>query len=131
MKIKWILISSVLFATNAFGAYNMGSVQEGNGYLAGRCKDLECINQNIQMIDRQIADLVNRRSAFVQAGAQLKNADVLAPKTPTGENQSVEGAVDQSKNSGADPGANSGVFKELNKQSQEMEKKILDKSNPQ
>ena len=54
-----------------------GNLTEGYGYLADRCKDLGCVQQNLQMIDGQIAALVAKRLSFVKRAAQIKNNSVL------------------------------------------------------
>lgn len=94
------------------------------------CEDYECVQNNIQMIDTQIAALVAKRLAYVKRGAEIKNHDVRLPKEPGGYSGSGQ-SPETAKAIGGSPGATGNVFKELNKQSDEYEKQFLKKGGPQ
>ena len=100
------------------------NVAEGYDWLAKQCNDLDCIQGNMDMIDGQIATLVTKRLAFVKRGAQLKNTNVLAPKT-AGYGNISQRAGEQAKQMGSSAGAMGGIFNALQKQSDDYEKKYL------
>lgn len=95
--------------------------------MTGNCETYECVQNNVQMIDTQIAALVAKRLAYVKRGAEIKNHDVRLPKEPGGYHGSGQSA-ETAKAIGGSPGATGNVFKELNKQSDDYEKQFLKKS---
>src|SRR5579883_1367753 len=59
--------------------YIDGTALQGYQYIADRsCKDISCVQQNIKLIDQEIANLLARRLAFVYRGAQLKNSAIVS-----------------------------------------------------
>lgn len=115
-----VLIMSPLMAlaqSNLYGGYET---------MTQNCEDYECVQNNIQMIDTQIAALVAKRMAYVKRGAEIKNHDVRLPKEPGGWSGSGQ-APETAKEIGGAPGATGNVFKALNKQSDEYEKQFLKK----
>lgn len=100
------------------------NISEGYDFLAKQCNDLDCIQGNLDMIDSQIAALVTKRLAFVKRGAQIKNTNVLAPKT-AGYGNLSERAGEQAKAMGVSSGALGGIFDALQKQSEDYEKQYL------
>ena len=104
-------------------------MSEGYDWLTTQCKDLDCISDNLDMIDKQIATLVAKRLAFVKRGAELKNTNVLAPKTP-GYGNTTQEASDQAGQMGTSKKVVGGVFDAIQKQSDAYEKKYL-KAPPQ
>jgi chorismate mutase len=100
------------------------NMSEGYDWLTTQCKDLDCISDNLDMIDKQIATLVAKRLAFVKRGAELKNTNVLAPKTP-GYGSTTQDARDQAGQMGTSKKVVGGVFDAIQKQSDAYEKKYL------
>ena len=102
------------------------NLSQGYDSLATQCKDLQCVADNLDLIDQQIGALVAKRLAYVKRGADLKNTNVLAPKAPgAGYGNAVEQATAQAKGMGTSKGAVGSVFESIQKQSNEYEKKYL------
>lgn len=121
----WLVIA--LFPLVTFSQDS--NITEGYEWLSQQCKDLQCIEDNLGNIDAQIATLVAKRLAFVKRGAEIKNGNVLAPKTP-GYGDVTKRATEQAEEIGTSKGSVGSVFETLNKQSNEYEKKYL-KAPPQ
>lgn len=119
---KFFLALIILFPIFTFA--QTSNISEGYDFLAKQCNDLDCIQGNIDMIDAQIATLVTKRLAFVRRGAQIKNTNVLAPKT-VGYGNLSQRAGDQAKAMGTSAGTLSGVFDAIQKQSEDYEKQYL------
>jgi chorismate mutase len=105
------------------------NMSEGYDFLTTQCKELGCIEDNLDMIDKQIATLVAKRLAFIKRGAEIKNTNVLAPKTP-GYGNTTQEASDQAGQMGTSKKVVGGVFDAIQKQSDAYEKKYL-KAAPQ
>lgn len=107
-------------------AQTSSNLSEGYDYLATQCKDLQCVSDNLELIDQQIGALVAKRLAYVKRGATLKNNNVLAPKgVGAGYGNSVQRATNQAVEMGASKGAVGSVFDSIQKQSNEYEQKYL------
>ncbi len=107
-------------------AQTSSNLAEGYDYLATQCKDLQCVSDNLELIDQQIGALVAKRLAYVKRGADLKNHNVLAPKEAgAGYGNSVQRATSQAAEMGASKGAVGSVFESIQKQSNEYEQKYL------
>lgn len=100
------------------------NLSQGYDFLAKQCNDLDCIQANMDMIDGQIAALITKRLAFVKRGAEIKNTNVLAPKT-VGYGNISERAGDQAKAMGTSASTMGGVFDAIQKQSEDYEKQYL------
>ena len=119
---RWLIFLVLPVAATA----QTSNLAEGYDYLATQCKELQCISDNLEMIDQQIGALVAKRLAFVKRGAQLKNSNVLAPKAAgSGYGNSIERATSQATEMGTSKGAMGSVFESIQKQSNEYEKKYL------
>lgn len=121
MRYSFLLIASLLPAT-LFA--QSSTVTEGYDFLAKQCGDLQCIQDNLDMIDSQITSLVTKRLSFVKHGAELKNSNVLAPKAP-GYGNASERAGNQAQQLGSSSSAVGPVFEAIQKQSDEYEKQYL------
>ena len=99
---------------------------EGYEWVAEKCKTIQCIDENLQIIDNQISILIAKRMAYVKRGAELKARDVRSPKVPRSEEESLQGVKGRAQQQGYSPDVADGIFKEINKQSSEYEKQILD-----
>lgn len=119
---KYCVLAVALFPLVTFSQDS--SISEGYEWLSQQCKDLQCIQDNLSNIDAQIAALVAKRLAFVKRGAELKNGNVLAPKTP-GYGDTTKRATEQAEQIGTSKGSVGSVFETLDKQSNEYEKKYL------
>lgn len=100
------------------------NLSQGYDFLAKQCNDLDCIQANMDMIDGQIAALISKRLAFVKRGAEIKNTNVLAPKT-VGYGNISERAGEQAKAMGSSASTLGGVFDAIQKQSEDYEKQYL------
>jgi chorismate mutase len=102
------------------------NLSEGYDYLATQCKEIQCIADNLELIDQQIGALIAKRLAYVKRGAELKNTNVLVPKEAgAGYGNTVEKATAQATEMGASKGAVGSVFESIQKQSNEYEQKYL------
>lgn len=99
---------------------------EGYDWVADKCNSMQCIDENLEIIDNQISILIAKRMAYVKRGAQIKTRNVRLPNQPRSEEESLRGVKGRAKIQGYDPGAASSIFKEINKQSSEYEKQYLD-----
>jgi chorismate mutase len=100
-----------------------GTAIEGYSMLANRyCKDISCVQQNIKLIDSQIADLLARRLAFVKRGAELKNSAIVSGNVQLGPNNIME-VTRQAQAQGYPPEIAQAVFQEINRQSEAFEDK--------
>jgi chorismate mutase len=103
--------------------YINGTALQGYEYIATRsCKDLSCIQQNIKLIDSQIADLLARRLAFIKRGAQLKNSSIVSGSVQTDPNVITQ-VIRQAQSQGYEPEIAQSVFKEIDKESKAFESK--------
>lgn len=99
-----------------------GTAMEGYELVARSCKDMRCVQQNIQVIDSQIADLIARRLAFVKRGAQLKTSVVVSDNIQS--NPSIINQVTkQAQYQGYPPEIAQSIFREIDKQSANYESK--------
>lgn len=114
----------LLFLFPMFVSAQPSNVAEGYDWLAKQCNDLDCIQANMDMIDSQIASLVTKRLSFIKRGAQIKNTNVLAPKT-VGYGNISQRAGDQAKAMGSSAKTMGGVFDAIQKQSEDYEKQYL------
>jgi len=119
---RWTLLLLLPTLATAQGS----NLSEGYDNLATQCKEIQCIADNLELIDQQIGALVAKRLAYVKRGAELKNTNVLAPKEAgAGYGNTVEKATAQATEMGASKGAVGSVFESIQKQSNEYEQKYL------
>ncbi len=116
----------LLLVMSPLMVFAQSDLSGGYEQMTINCEDYECVQNNIQMIDTQIAALVAKRLAYVKRGAEIKNHDVRLPKEPGGYSGSGQ-SPETAKAIGGKPGATGNVFKELNKQSDDYEKQFLKK----
>lgn len=103
--------------------YINGTAIQGYELIATRsCKDMSCVQQNIRLIDSQIADLLARRLAFAKRAAQLKNSAVVSDNTQQNPNVITQ-VTRQAQAQGVPPEIAQSVFQEIDKQSQAYEEK--------
>lgn len=100
---------------------------EGFEWVAEKCKNVQCVDENLKIIDTQISRLIAKRLAYVKRGAELKARNVRLKNKPIPIEESLPGIQGMAKEQGYNPDAASSIFKEINKQSSEYEQKILDK----
>ena len=105
---------------------HQGNLSQGYDHLAKQCRDLQCIQGNLNMIDGQIAALVAKRLAFVRRSAAIKNSNVLLQNKPGlgTTNVGKEGAA-RAKFLGFDKKVGGSVFKSIHKMSDTYEKEYL------
>lgn len=100
-----------------------GTAMQGYELIAKRsCTNMSCIQQNLQVIDSQIADLLARRLAFVKRGAELKNSVVVADDNQVDPNV-IRNVTRQAQFQGYPPEIAQAVFREINAQSQAYEQR--------
>ncbi len=116
----WLLVAMFPLVSYSQGS----SVTEGYEWLSQQCKDLRCVEDNINMIDGQIASLVAKRLAYVKRGAEIKNTNVLAPKEP-GYGDAAKRATETAEQLGTSKGSVGSVFDAIEQQSNDYEKKYL------
>jgi len=121
---KKLAIICLLVVVPSFGYQKKGNVYEGYGDIADRCKDLQCVQYNLDMIDGQIASLIAKRNAFVKRSAEIKKHNVLAPKGVQDPEVAAGRAAKTSKAIGA-PAGSDAVFRAIIKQSNEYEQQLL------
>lgn len=100
-----------------------GTAMQGYEMIASTCKDMRCVQQNIQVIDSQIADLIARRLAFVKRGAQLKTS-VVVPNNIQPNPGVINQVTQQAQYQGYPPEIAQSVFRELDKQSTDYENRF-------
>lgn len=104
--------------------YINGTAIQGYELIATRsCKDMSCVQQNIRLIDSQIADLLARRLAFTKRAAQLKNSAVVSDNNQQNPNIITQ-VTRQAQAQGVPPEIAQSVFQEIDKQSQAYEQKF-------
>jgi len=119
---------AVIVDNNFYGSvpgnpYINGTAMQGYEYIANRsCKDMSCVQQNIKLIDSQIADLLARRLAFVKRGAQLKSSATVSSTVQQNPNVITQ-VTRQAQTQGVPPEVAQAVFSEIDKQSQAYENK--------
>lgn len=124
-KFLVLILLSVSTASYA-GIQQQGNLSEGYNYLADRCRDLQCIQDNVAIIDGQIAALVAKRLAFVRRSAELKNSNVLLKNKPgLGSGSAQQEGADRAGYLGYDKKVGGEVFKSLHKMSDDYEKGYL------
>lgn len=124
---KILVLMLTLVCSASYGVIQQqANLGESYDYLAERCRDLGCIQDNIAIIDGQIAALVAKRLAFVKRSAQIKNNNVLLQKKPGfgNGNAEQEGAA-RAGYLGSDKKVGGEVFKSIHKMSDEYEKGYL------
>lgn len=135
---KWcFILSGLLLAQGAQAAivngnfygrvpgnpYINGTAMQGYEFIANRsCKDMSCVQQNIKLIDSQIADLLARRLAFAKRGAELKNSAIVSSTVQQNPNVITQ-VTRQAQAQGYPPEIAQSVFTEIDKQSQAYENK--------
>ena len=118
-------INGTLYGTVPGNRFINGTAMQGYLLIATRsCKDLSCIQQNLRYIDSQIADLLARRLAFVQRGAQLKNSAVVPANSQQNPNVITQ-VTRQAQAQGYPPEIAQSVFQEIDRQSQAFETRYL------
>lgn len=100
-----------------------GTAMQGYELIARTCKDISCVQQNVQMIDSQIADLLARRLAFIRRGGELKNSNAVAPNVQLNPNQ-MRDITRQAQYQGYPPEIAQSIFKEIDRQSTDYENKF-------
>jgi chorismate mutase len=104
--------------------YVNGTALQGYELIANRsCKDISCVQQNIKLIDSQIADLLARRLAFAKRAAMLKNSAVVSDSQQQNPNMITQ-VTRQAQAQGIPPEIAQSVFQEIDKQSQTYENKF-------
>src|SRR5262245_23752284 len=139
MKIKLLLMLSLLLGAVSTSVYAVlvgtlfghvqgnpninGTAFQGYELIAKRsCKDMSCVQQNIKLIDSQIADLLARRLAFVKRGAALKNSVIVADDIQQNPNVITQ-VIRQAQAQGYPPEIAHAVFQVIDQQSQAFERK--------
>lgn len=118
------LVQGFVYGRVPGNPYVDGTAMQGYEYIATRsCKDMSCVQQNIKVIDSQIADLLARRLAFVKRGAQLKNSAIVAPTVQQNPNVITQ-VTRQAQAQGYPPEIAQSVFTEIDRQSQAYENKF-------
>lgn len=125
---KFILILLLLSPLISFAEDS--NLAEGYEWMTKKCDNLDCVSGNIALIDGQIASLMAKRLAYVRRGAEIKNHSVLIAKEPGGYTSSTQDSMQEAKQMGTSPGAVGDVFKSIEKQSSDYERKFL-KPSPQ
>jgi chorismate mutase len=97
-----------------------GTATQGYGIIARFCRDISCVQQNIQFIDTQIANLIAQRLAYVERGALLKNSAV-APQNDQLDPNVILQVTRQAQFQGYPPEIAQAIFKEIDKQSRAYE----------
>lgn len=97
-----------------------GTAMQGYELIASSCKDMRCIQQNIQLIDSQIADLIARRLAFVKRGAALKTSVVVANNIQPNPTM-IRQVTTQAQYQGYPPEIAQAIFREIDRVSQDYE----------
>jgi chorismate mutase len=127
--LQWLLLLVLPTVATAQMQPNLSptsNLSQGYDALSTQCQDLQCIADNLDLIDQQIGALIAKRLAYVKRGAYLKNTNVLAPKAAgEGYGNTVQQATSQATGMGASKGAVGSVFESIQKQSNEYEKKYL------
>lgn len=124
-----VSVCSVGYATGQLknlSIKHQGNLSQGYDYLAERCRDLQCIQGNLNMIDGQIAALVARRLAFVRRSAAIKNSNVLLKNKPgLGTTNPAKEGASKASYLGFDEKVGGSVFKSIHKMSDEYEQEYL------
>ena len=116
----FLLSPAIVFAQDS-------NLSEGYSVMTQSCEDIDCVQNNIQIIDGQIASLVAKRLAYVKRGAELKNKDVRLPKEPGGYTDTRQDIGVEAKQMGSSPAAAQGVLKAIDQQSNAYEEQFLKK----
>lgn len=104
--------------------YVNGTAIQGYEYIATRsCKDMSCVQQNIKLIDSQIADLLARRLAFAKRAAELKNSVIVSDSQQQNPNL-INQVTSQAQAQGVPPEIAQSIFQEIDRQSQAYENKF-------
>ncbi|MDQ2993754.1 MAG: hypothetical protein M3R00_02245 [Pseudomonadota bacterium] len=119
------IILSLLVISPLVSFAQDSNLSEGYEWMTKNCNDIACVQDNIGLIDGQIAALVAKRLAYVKRGAEIKNHNVLMSKEPGGYTASSAETTGEAKDMGTSPAAARGVFKALDQQSKDYEKKFL------
>lgn len=123
-----LIANGAIVSGNYYGSvqgnpYINGTAIQGYELIATRsCKDMSCVQQNIRLIDSQIADLLARRLAFAKRAAQLKNSVVVSDNVQQNPNLITQ-VTRQAQAQGVPPEIAQSVFQEIDKQSQAYEEK--------
>ncbi|MBA2655284.1 MAG: chorismate mutase [Gammaproteobacteria bacterium] len=117
------VLPGTLYGSVPGNPYVNGTAMQGYELIANRsCKDMSCVQQNIRLIDSQIADLIARRLAFVKRGAALKNSAIVPNNVQQNPNIITQ-VTRQAQAQGYPPEIAQSVFQELDRQSQAFEDK--------
>lgn len=115
------IVAGTLYGGVPGNPYVDGTAMQGYELIAKRsCSEMSCVQQNIRLIDSQIADLIARRLAFVKRGAQLKNSAIVSDTTQQNPNV-INQVTRQAQTQGYPPEIAQSVFTEIDKQSQAYE----------
>ncbi len=118
------IVQGIIYGTVPGNPYINGTASQGYDLIARRsCKDMSCVQQNIKVIDSQIADLLARRLAFVKRAAQLKGTAVFSGNTQQNPNVITQ-VTRQAQAQGYPPEIAQAVFQEIDKQSHAYENKF-------
>lgn len=118
------IVNGNYYGTVTGNPYINGTAIQGYELIATRsCKDMSCVQQNIRLIDSQIADLLARRLAFTKRAAQLKNSAIVSDNTQQNPNVITQ-VTRQAQAQGVPPEIAQSVFQEIDKQSQAYEEKF-------
>lgn len=123
VTVQATIISGTLYGSVPGNPYINGTAMQGYELIANRsCKDMSCVQQNIRLIDSQIADLLARRLAFVKRGAELKNSAIVSNNVQHNPNIITQ-VTRQAQAQGYPPEIAQSVFQEIDRQSQAYENK--------
>lgn len=124
MSSQATIVTGMLYSARPGNPYVNGTALQGYEYIANRsCSDMSCVQQNIKLIDSQIADLLARRLAFVKRGAELKNSAVVPGNVQQNPNI-INQVTRQAQAQGYPPEIAQSVFQEIDKQSQAYENRF-------
>lgn len=123
---KWTLgiALSLPMLTAQASFKHQDNMMSGYEKIAEHCKNMSCVQQNVQMIDSQIATLIAKRLAYVKRGHYLKSRNVRLQNQPGIGNDTMNAVGGQADYQGYPPGVAKEVFGKIIEQSNKYEESL-------